>query len=185
MSTASVIAGKLEATFARSGFAEPSVAALRDASGVTLRTLYRHFPSREAMIVGALDARHVAYRAWLDEGRPEEPGDAAVFHVFERLAVWMADRAPTGCLCVQAVSAHPNSTAIGKAVKRHKADTRALLTERCLLADRTDPSLPTMLFVLHEGQTAASVTTDPMAAHAATLPLLRALLTPQTDGPTR
>ena len=185
MSTASAIATKLEATFARSGFAEPSVATLREASGVTLRTLYRHFPSREAMIVGALDARQAAYRAWLDKGKSKGTGDAAIFDVFDQLAVWMTDRAPTGCLYVQALSAHPGSAAIREAVTRHKADMRALLAERCRMAGRTDPALPDMLFVLHEGQTAASVTTGPAAARAATSSLLRTLLSPRTDGPCR
>ena len=180
MTLAPTIGDRLATTFAARGFHEPGVAALREAAGVSLRTLYRHFPSREAMVVGALDARHATYRAWLDEGRPDGrgdgTGDAPVDHAFERLADWMRSHAPTGCLCAQALASHPHSEPIAKAVRHHKADTRALLAERCALAGYGDPDLPDALFVLHEGQTAASVTIGPDTALAATRASLRALL---------
>ena len=38
------IAGGLERAFAADGFAEPSVEDLRDAAGVSLRTLYKYAP---------------------------------------------------------------------------------------------------------------------------------------------
>lgn len=128
------------------------------------------------MVVGALDARHAAYRTFLDEGRPDGPGPAPVLHVFDRLAAWMAERAPSGCLDGQALAAHPDSEAVSAAVRRHKADTRALLGERCAAGGWTDPALPGALFVLHEGQIAASVLTDPQAARDTTRTLLYLLL---------
>ena len=45
------IAGGLERAFAANGFAEPSVEDLRDAAGVSLRTLYKYAASREAMVL--------------------------------------------------------------------------------------------------------------------------------------
>lgn len=176
MASARTIGDRLAVTFAARGFTEPGVAALRDAAGVSLRTLYRYFPSREAMVVGALDARHAAYAAWLAEGQPDKPGEAPIVHVFERLAKWMTARAPTGCLFVQAIAAHPQSDPITNTVRQHKADTRALLAERCDIGGYRDAALPDALFILHEGQTTASVTTDPRTACDATLALLRPLL---------
>ena len=55
--TARLIAARLESCFVSRGFLEPGVDALRDAAGVSLRTLYKYFPSREAMVIGALDHR--------------------------------------------------------------------------------------------------------------------------------
>lgn len=185
MTLTDTIGGRLAATFAARGFAEPGVAALREAAGVSLRTLYRHFPSREAMVAGALDARHAAYLAWLEEGRPDESGLTPVAHVFNRLATWMATHAPTGCLCVQALAAHPGNATIGAAVRRHKAKTRDLLAARCEAGGYAYPALPDALFILHEGQTAASVTAGPEMAHHATIGLLRPLLEPLTPEASR
>ena len=61
------IAASLEVAFSQQGFAEPSVAQLKTACGVSLRTLYKHFPSKEAMIVGALEYRHQRYLDFLLE----------------------------------------------------------------------------------------------------------------------
>ena len=52
------ISAGLERAFARHGFAGPSVDDLRDAAGVSLRTLYRYVPSRAEMVLAALEHRH-------------------------------------------------------------------------------------------------------------------------------
>lgn len=59
------IAARLEALFSQQGFATPSVPEIKEAAGVSMRTLYRHFPSKEAMVIGALDHRHARYLAFL------------------------------------------------------------------------------------------------------------------------
>lgn len=164
------IAGRLEASFTTHGFAAPGVDALRADAGVSLRTLYKHFPSREAMVIGALDHRHRIYLAYLADGSPDGPGPAPVLHVFTRLGDWMAERAPTGCLFVSALAAHPDNKAIHEAVARHKQETRDMIGERVA---RAAPALPTTQFeplsdallLIHEGQTTMAVTSG---AHTAT-----------------
>lgn len=59
------IAARLEALFSQQGFATPSVPEIKKASGVSMRTLYRHFPSKKAMVIGALNHRHARYLAFL------------------------------------------------------------------------------------------------------------------------
>ena len=59
------IASGLENALSQQGFVEPSVSDLQNASGVSLRTLYRHFPSKEAMVIGALEHRHARYLDFL------------------------------------------------------------------------------------------------------------------------
>ena len=61
------IAASLELAFSHYGFAEPSVAKLKTACNVSLRTLYKHYPSKEAMIVAALQHRHQRYLTFLLE----------------------------------------------------------------------------------------------------------------------
>lgn len=186
MSTASAIAANLEATFAHCGFAEPGVAALRAASGVTLRTLYRHFPSREAMVVGALASRHDRYLERLAALLEDTSGTDAVLCLFDRVADWMASEAATGCLFAQASVAHPGSHAIGREVERYRTAVRDLIAARisAALPNATDDDraqATDALFVLHEGQVQASVRIGAerarVAARSAAEPLL-ALLQP-------
>ena len=162
MSTASAIATNFEVIFARAGFTEPGVAALREASGVTLRTLYRHFPSREAMVVGALRNRHNRYLEHLRTDPGDLEGSDAAVYLFDRVAKWMNGEAASGCLFAQALAAHPNSAAIKDEVTRYRAAVLDLMGERVRRAfphaAQGDVARATdALFVVHEGQVQASV----------------------------
>lgn len=70
LTTKKQIASRLEQAFNTRGFAEPSVADLKEAAGVSLRTLYRYFPSKDAMVNWALDYRHARYLAFLAKDEP-------------------------------------------------------------------------------------------------------------------
>lgn len=143
------IAAALEAAFSQHGFAEPSVAKLQKLSGVSLRTLYKHYPSKQSMIIAALEYRHDRYVSFLLDGSPA-PSCDAVLHMFSRLAVWMEQYAPNGCLSVNALSAFPEDEVIRGAVQTHKRSVRQLLGEQSL-----NPSLANTLFLLHEGVSSA------------------------------
>ena len=143
------IASRLEACFVEQGFHEPGVDALRDASDVSLRTLYKYFPSREAMVIGALDCRHERYLSFIVEAAPED-GPGSIAHLFGRVEAWMKGECATGCLFLNALAAHPASEGIRDTVTRQKEATRALMG-RC----SGRPDLADALFLLHEGATAA------------------------------
>ena len=161
MSTATTIAARLESTFAREGFAAPGVAALREAAQVTIRTLYRHFPSREAMVVGALRHRHDRYLERLSHISGEASERGAVLAVFNAVAAWMTDETPSGCLFAQAQAAHPDSAAISAEVARYRDAVRGVLVARVAsarpdLEDAERVALADGLFLVHEGQVQAS-----------------------------
>lgn len=146
--TASQIAGRLESHFAREGFASPGVAALREAADVSLRTLYRHFPSRDDMVLGALEHRHHRYLSFvfddLPNGAPAEKWDEVVARVCE----WMQTQAPSGCAFQNALAAQPHSYDVRAMLARHKrevADRLSALTENEAATDA--------LLLLHEGLT--------------------------------
>ncbi|WP_192035773.1 TetR/AcrR family transcriptional regulator [Halomonas sp. YLGW01] len=143
------IAARLEELFSQQGFATPSVPEIQKASGVSMRTLYRHFPSREAMVIGALDHRHARYLDFLASDTPP-PGTDAITELFHRLAQWMASNAPHGCLSMSAFAAFPNNAQVNASVKQHKHDMRRLLAT---LSGRED--LAGELFLLHEGASTA------------------------------
>lgn len=143
------IASRLEAAFSQHGFAEQSVTELKQASGVSLRTLYRHFPSKEAMVIGALEHRHARYLDVLADGAPA-PGPDAIVDLFQRLGRWMANDAPNGCMSMSAFAAFPDNALINASVKHHKREMRQLLARR---SGRED--LSSELFLLHEGASMA------------------------------
>ena len=172
MSTAATIADRLETTFAREGFAAPGVAALHKAAGVTIRTLYRHFPSREDMVVGALRHRHDRYLEGLARGARGSEGRAAVLSIFDAVAAWMTDETSTGCLFAQAQAAHPHSDAITTEVARYRDAVRALFAagvDRACpgVQDAEKVGLRDALFLLHEGQVQAGAVIGAGAARDA------------------
>lgn len=143
------IAASLEVAFSKYGFAEPSVAQLKIACNVSLRTLYKHYPSKEAMIIGALEYRHHKYLSFL-LNESSTHGVESVFNIFNKLGQWMKEHAPHGCLSMNAMAAFPDNLQICQSVKKHKEEVRQLLGHK---SQRED--LSTALFLLHEGVSSA------------------------------
>ncbi|CTQ55163.1 mycofactocin system transcriptional regulator [Roseibium album] len=142
------IAAGLEKVFWSRGFAEPSVPELRAGVGVSMRTLYRHFPSKEAMILGALEYRHRRYLKYVRDG-VKEPGLAAAEQLFDKLGGWMRMTAGKECFFRQALAANPDSAGIEATVKRHKGELLNFFGE---LSGKK--AFATSLYLLHEGVTA-------------------------------
>ncbi|SMD03839.1 transcriptional regulator, TetR family [Primorskyibacter flagellatus] len=116
----------LERAFASRGFAEPSVEDLRDAAGVSLRTLYKYTPSRAEMVLAALENRHQRYLTRVFDDLPREP-ETALDTILSRVGKWMATETSHGCLFHAAVAADPGSHPLRALLERHKAEvaTRA------------------------------------------------------------
>lgn len=164
------IATGLEQAFASAGFAEPGVDQLRDATQVSLRTLYKYCPSREDMILTALEHRHARYLAHLFEGLPAAP-QAALTELFERVGEWMRSNAAQGCLFHSAVAAQPHNTALWQMLERHKAEVAERLGQATGLEGRKDE-----LMLVHEGLTQSWAFMGEAAvkrAKALTVPLLK------------
>jgi len=139
------IAARLENAFSNRGFAESSVSELKTAAKVSLRTLYRYFPSKQSMVIGALDHRHKRYLKFSDEGVPPQ-GPEAIVHLFRRLSAWMEEFASGGCLASNAFSAYPDSNDIRDAVTRNRTAMMGIIEERS-----GRPDLTKELYVLFEG----------------------------------
>ncbi len=161
ISTKEQIAARLEQTFNTRGFTKPSVAELQKSAGTTLRTLYRHFPSKEAMVIGALHYRHDRYFAFLAEDAPP-PGKDSIIHLFNRLAVWMSTHAPGGCLYLNALTSFPDNTDVRDATVQYKNELIRIMAAR---SGRKD--LAHELFLLHEGASAAWPVVGKQAIHSA------------------
>ncbi|WP_421870543.1 TetR/AcrR family transcriptional regulator [Motiliproteus sp.] len=138
------IAAGLEQAFADHGFAQIGVDGLREATQVSLRTLYKYCPSREAMVITALEHRHQRYLAHLLDELPTAPTQA-LDQMFDRIGNWMEENAPQGCLFKSAVAAHPDSEVLQKMLERHKLEVCDGLTRATGLSNHRDE-----LLLLHE-----------------------------------
>ncbi|POF30949.1 TetR/AcrR family transcriptional regulator [Roseibium marinum] len=115
------IAAGLERAFAAHGFSVPNVDMLRDAAQVSLRTLYKYYPSRNDMVLAALEFRHERYLTRIFSGLPASPRDA-LYEVIRRIGHWMESEASHGCLFHSAVAAAPENEALRNLLQRHKQE---------------------------------------------------------------
>ncbi|MFG6559809.1 TetR/AcrR family transcriptional regulator [Sulfitobacter sp. 1A15299] len=145
--TKSKIAAGLERAFATRGFAEPSVEDLRDAAGVSLRTLYKYTPSRAEMVLAALENRQQRYLALVFGDLPEPPAEA-LETILARVGQWMETETSHGCLFHAAVAADPGSEQLHALLSRHKAE---VAVKAAAAADL--PAAETELLLILEGLT--------------------------------
>ena len=85
--------------FYQGGFIRTGVDAISSAAGVTKRTLYQHFESKDALIEAVLERQHqmalARIRQWADRitGKP----DQMVMTLFDKLAKWAGETQWQGC----------------------------------------------------------------------------------------
>lgn len=170
------IARNLDAQFAAMGFAAPGVDALREGADVSLRTLYKYYRSREAMVAGALEHRNEVYLAWISGG--PESGPEHILYVFEKLGEWLGQVANTGCLFLNALAAYPDDPNVRAIAEHHKDCVRRDFAARLarIAPGAETAELSEALLTIHEGQTDTAMVRGPEIATKSALRLARALL---------
>ncbi|MFC8047484.1 TetR/AcrR family transcriptional regulator [Nocardia sp. NPDC057353] len=123
-------------------------------SGVTKRTLYDRFGSKERLVVEYLRARDAEWRALLDARVAAAGADprARVGAIFDACAEWMRTRADKGCGMIRAHAELPPEHPGYAVVIGQKHWMRELFA--CLAADAGAPdpvATATTLLLLHEG----------------------------------
>lgn len=143
--------------FRRDGFHATGVDRIIAEAQVAKMTMYRHFPSKEGLIVAVLDWRADRFRGQLDErvDAATTPGEkvAAIFDWHER---WFESPEFHGCLFQHALAefAEPDH-AVFEAALRQKRDLRERLRQILSqsLPDNAAEPVATTLFMLIEGAT--------------------------------
>lgn len=177
--------------FYREGFARVGVDAVAEAAGVTKRTLYYHFSSKDELLAAVLDLQHELalerIRGWARNGEGDPA--AIVARLFESLADWMAQPGWQGsgfsraAMELAALPGHPARAA----ARNHKAAIEAWLIETLGRAGLPEPRpAARQIMLLLEGcQVMTLVDGDPayakVAADAAQA-LLRAAPGPSPAG---
>ena len=121
-------------------------------SGVSKATLYKHFRSKEALILAVLEQRHEQLMALLESAIAEagERGEQPVLAIFDVLDAWFATEGFFGCNFIKASGEYAaTGDAIHRFAARHKADVERLIHDN--LPEDPDGSLAAALALLVDG----------------------------------
>jgi len=141
--------------FEAKGFNAVGIDLLLAEAGVAKMSLYKHFKSKDGLVLAALRLRDRRFRATfaaLVEARASEPR-ARLLAVFDVLARWFERDDFRGCIFLNAAAEFPEAgSPIRLAVAEHKAWLREYLASLARAAGASDPpTLAAELAVLVDG----------------------------------
>jgi AcrR family transcriptional regulator len=141
--------------FYREGIHAVGVDTIAAAAGVTKKTLYDQFGSKEALAVAYLRRRDARWRQYLENELAEVPagGTERIIAIFDISGRWAVDNSDKGCCAINARAEmdDPESPIAAEAI-RQKKWLRDLLEQLCTEASVADPTRTAdSLMLLYEG----------------------------------
>ncbi|WP_306259171.1 TetR/AcrR family transcriptional regulator [Pararhizobium sp. IMCC21322] len=142
-------------TFYQNGFNATGMDMLVKETGISKTSMYKHFRTKEDLILAVLRLRDEHFRNWLYR-RMEELADeprAQLIAMFDALEEWFQEPGYRGCLFIKASSEYQDSThPIHMQSADHKRMLERHVTELAQKAKITDPAgLARQLLLLKEG----------------------------------
>lgn len=146
--------------FNRDGFHGSGIDQIIAESGVAKTTMYRHFKSKEDLIVAVLQRIDARYREGMREAveKSRLPSEDKLLATFDFLDSWFSSPSFFGCPFISAGSEYsdPSSMVFGEA-RSHKELTIDYFEELAKAAGlKTPKKVAREVFLLHEGATAAA-----------------------------
>jgi AcrR family transcriptional regulator len=127
--------------FARDGVKSVGVDLIIARSGVSKMTLYRHFPSKEDLILAFLDLREDRWTVnWLKAGVEQRTSDRTerLLVIFDLYHEWFGRPDFEGNSFTRVVLESPRGSAIHNAAANHLAHIRDYVTELAIAAGLAD-----------------------------------------------
>ncbi|HEY0524869.1 MAG TPA: TetR/AcrR family transcriptional regulator [Stellaceae bacterium] len=174
-----------EDLFYAEGFRAVSVDAIAERAGVTKRTLYYHFASKNELMAAYLDGRDAStmtrYQEWFAKTGEGLPISERIAGIFAKFAEWSSNPEWKGCGFIRAASelaGEPDHPAVAVA-SRHKKGFEAWLAGLIAEAGIADSALAARrIMLLLDGAASQSLLhRDPSYAEAA-IGAVHALLAP-------
>lgn len=141
--------------FYDNGIHAVGVDSIAAAAGVTKKTLYDRFGSKDALVAEYLRARDRQWRAFLTRHVSEHSGDPArqLLDAFDALADWSEQHSPRGCSFVNAHAELPDPRHPGhRAIVEQKRWMTGFFETRARAAGLPDPaSVAADLVLLYDG----------------------------------
>ncbi|MFC7555306.1 TetR/AcrR family transcriptional regulator [Pseudoroseomonas wenyumeiae] len=158
--------------FEAGGFRGTGVDQILTSSGASTRTLYKHFGSRDGLVLEVLKERHQEFMRRLEA--VDEAADP-IGSLFDTLEQWLVQHGARGCMLLRAhseySSANKDVVALVRQQKREFAGEIAQRVKKELGHD--DRNVATQVWMIFEGATAAASVSDltvvPVAKHAASV----------------
>jgi len=145
--------------FYEHGFHAVGVDLIVERAGVAKTTMYRHFPSKDALVLAYLERADERFWTWFEASDdPAVDPAARLAGLFDAVATLVTDPVCLGC-CFQATAAEfPDPQSGGHAAAlAHKERVRARLRELAAAAGAADPgALGDALLVLMDGAFASA-----------------------------
>ncbi|WXL26732.1 TetR/AcrR family transcriptional regulator [Ectopseudomonas mendocina] len=163
MSTSRTITESALALFYRQGFHASGVEQLSQEAGVTKKTLYRHFPSKEHLVDAAIELRDEQFMARMVAAVEAVPVDGRPAAYIEFIASWVREPDFHGCLFINAAAEYSaEQDAPHILARQHKDRVISYLQQICEQAQLASPQDVAMqLFLLGEGLIVASQVRGP------------------------
>ncbi|TXT37511.1 MAG: TetR family transcriptional regulator [Comamonadaceae bacterium] len=112
--------------FYREGIRATGIDRVIAESGVTKVTFYRHFPSKNDLILAFLDYRHQRWMAWFTDALQRYGGNAGA--LVPALAEWLGSESFRGCAFINSVGElGPSLPGVVEMAQRHKQDMMAAI----------------------------------------------------------
>lgn len=160
MSAADRILHTASEMFYRKGIRAVGVDSIAAEAGVTKKTLYEKYGSKDELVAAYLRARDERWRNSLEESVERRGGSATerLLSTFDLLGEWMKRENYRGCGFVNAAAEFPDANHPARVVVlEQKRWMRGYLAELATEAGAEDPEdLAERLLILHEGATVAS-----------------------------
>jgi AcrR family transcriptional regulator len=141
--------------FYRQGIHAVGVDTIAAAAGVTKKTLYDRFGSKEALVVAYLQRRDSRWREHLENELARVPagGTERILSVFDISGRWAIDNSDKGCCAVNARAETDDAASpIAAEAIRQKKWLRDLLEQLCREASVAEPArVSDSLMLLYEG----------------------------------
>jgi AcrR family transcriptional regulator len=175
------------ALFSERGYHASGIDTILEKAGVSKKTLYRHFRSKDELILAALKKYDGLFRNNFMrqvEERADAPRDR-LLAVFDVAAEWFAENTFFGCMFINAIGEYSEpDTPIRRVCKEFKALMRRYIEDQCAAMGAPDPAgLADELALLLEGATVtAQVSQDGARAASVAKTAAAALIDRAMDG---
>ena len=145
-----LIADTAEQLFYQKGFGNVGVDEIRDQSGCSKTTLYKHFGNKDNLIFEVLKLRDLRFKQELTEAIADLDQQQSVILIFKWHLDWYNQDDFNGCLFVRAREEIHNDNAIKELVMEHKEFIRNLIRDK-LRQNPQNETITNQLMVILEG----------------------------------
>lgn len=153
--------------FNRNGFHATGIDMILSEAGVAKMTLYNNFPSKDALIVAALDRRNADHLKWLRETVEAKAVTPAgrLLALFDALDDWFSNEDFHGCPFLKASGEYEDrNDPVHKAALNHKGQLLSFIRELADQATAPDPvKLAGEIYLLMEGATTVAQLTGDLS----------------------